>query len=171
MRQVAAREQTFKAYVLPEVEVLLRAAVALTARPVDAEDLVRDTLLRAYHAIDRLDGQHPRVWLLDLMRRAEIDRQHRLAAAGTRLDRSASAGEAASPQDVVNCDGFDEAVGAALTSLPDKHRLAVRLVDMGGLSYTEAAGLLGVPEGTVMHRVHRARRRMRARLAVAGAVP
>ncbi|KUO14321.1 RNA polymerase sigma factor [Streptomyces dysideae] len=171
MCQAASREQTFTACVLPEVEVLLRAAAALTARPADAEDLVRDTLLRAYRAMDRFDGEQPRVWLLALMRRAEFDWRHRRTAPDTGPDPTAAAWTAASPKYVVNSHGFDEAVGTVLTSLPDRYRLVVRLVDMGGLSYAEAAGLLGVSERTVTHRVHRARRRMRTRLAAAGAAP
>ena len=48
-------------------------------------------------------------------------------------------------------------VDAAFSALPDKHRQVVRLVDVDGLTYAEAAELLGIPEGTVMSRLHRAR--------------
>src|SRR5919204_17709 len=86
------RRQAFATYVLPEVEVLLRVALTLTAQPADAEDLVQDTLLRAYGAVDRFDGRHPRAWLLTIMRRAEINRHRRrrpqlLADPDTDLDR------------------------------------------------------------------------------------
>ncbi|MEV6946989.1 sigma-70 family RNA polymerase sigma factor [Streptomyces sp. NPDC051172] len=165
MHQAAAREQAFTAYVLPEVELLLRAAAALSAGPADAEDLVRDTLLRAHAAMDRFDGEHPRAWLLTLMRRAVLERQH------SRIVLDTGPARPSSPQPVVPGGGFDEAVGSALSSLPGRQRLVAQLVDKGGLSYAEAAGLLGVPERIVAHRVHRARRRMRTRLAAEGAIP
>jgi DNA-directed RNA polymerase specialized sigma24 family protein len=52
---------------------------------------------------------------------------------------------------------FGAAVQGALAALPEKSRRVVRLVDVAGLSYVEAAGLLGVPVGAVMSRLHRAR--------------
>jgi RNA polymerase sigma-70 factor (ECF subfamily) len=66
---------------------------------------------------------------------------------------------------------FDAVVADALDALPDRYRQAVTLVDIAGLSYAEAAEALGVPEGTVMSRLHRARTRMRHRLVAAGLAP
>jgi RNA polymerase sigma-70 factor (ECF subfamily) len=170
------RDKAFAEYVLPEVEVLLRVAMTLTAQPADAEDLVQDTLLRAYKAIDRFDGKHPRAWLLTIMRRAEINRHrrrrpHLLDDPDTDLDRLTSAGAVESPEELVIGESFDEVVGAALAALPDKHQQVVHLVDLGGLSYAEAAEVLDVPEGTVMSRLHRARKRIRTQLAAAGLAP
>ena len=59
-------------------------------------------------------------------------------------------------------------VESALRELSDKHRDVVELVDIDRLTYEEAAEVLGVPVGTVMSRLHRARRRLRARLIAAG---
>jgi RNA polymerase sigma-70 factor (ECF subfamily) len=168
--------KAFAAYVLPEVEVLLRVAMTLTAQPADAEDLVRDTLLRAYRAIDGFDGEHPRAWLLTIMRRAEINRHrrrrpHLLDDPDTDLERLSSTGVGGSAEEVVVGEEFDELVDEALRALPDKHRQVVQLVDIDGLTYAEAAHLLDVPEGTVMGRLYRARKRIRARLATAGLAP
>ncbi|UGY94609.1 RNA polymerase sigma factor [Streptomyces gobiensis] len=172
------RQRAFAQYVLPEVEVLLRVAMTLTAQPADAEDLVQDTLLRAYKAVDRFDGRHPRAWLLTIMRRAEVNRHrrrrpHLLDDPDADLDRLASApsGPEATPEEVVVGEAFDEVVASAFAALPVKHQQVVQLVDIDGLSYGEAARLLDVPEGTVMSRLHRARKRIRARLAAAGMAP
>ncbi|MEV6946984.1 sigma-70 family RNA polymerase sigma factor [Streptomyces sp. NPDC051172] len=170
------RDKAFAEFVLPEVEVLLRVAMTLTAQPADAEDLVQDTLLRAYRAIDRFDGEHSRAWLLTIMRHAEINRHrrrrpHLLDDPDTDLERLTAVGAEASPEDVVVGESFDEVVAAALAALPDKHWEVVRLVDIGGLSYAEAAEVLDVPEGTVMSRLHRARKRIRTELAAAGLAP
>lgn len=173
-----ARRERFAAYVLPEVEVLLRVALTLTSQPADAEDLVQETLLRAYRACDRFDGKHPRAWLLTIMRNAEVNRHRRrrpqlLDDPDADLERLAvsPAGPQATPEEVVVGEAFDDVVDAAFAALPLQHQQVVRLVDVDGLTYAEAARLLGVPEGTVMSRLHRARKRIRTRLVAAGLAP
>ncbi|MEU9794141.1 sigma-70 family RNA polymerase sigma factor [Streptomyces sparsogenes] len=166
------QQRKFAQYVLPEVEVLLRVAMSLTAQPADAEDLVQDTLLRAYRAVGRFDGRHPRAWLLTIMRHAEVSRRrqrrpHLLDDPDTELDRLASA-PGATPEELVVDTAFDEAVEAAFTALPLRDQQVVRLVHVDGLSYAEAARVLGVPKGTVMSRLHRARNRIRDRLVAVG---
>lgn len=166
----------FEQYVLPEVDVLYRVARSLTGNRADAEDLVQDTLLRAYRAIDRFDGRYPRAWLLTILRNAQVNRVRRRRPellrdpeAGRRLLESREAHESA--ETVVVDPQFDAAVADALADLPDRFSRVVELVDVDGLSYQEAAEVLGVPVGTVMSRLHRARRRIRTRLASAGHVP
>lgn len=164
-------------YVLPEVDVLLRVALSMTAQPGDAEDLVQDTLLRAWRSIGSFDGQYPRAWLLTIMRNAEINRHRRrrpqlLDDPETQLERYARGRPAgASAEDTVVNRVFDDAVESALADLPDGFRDVVILIDVDGLTYAEAADVLGVPRGTVMSRLHRARTRIRASLAEAGITP
>ncbi|WP_326595144.1 sigma-70 family RNA polymerase sigma factor [Streptomyces sp. NBC_01803] len=173
------RRRAFAEHVVPEVEVLLRVALSLTAQPADAEDLVQDTLLRAYRAVHRFDGRHPRAWLLTIMRNAEANRHRRrrpqlLDDPDADLDRFAvplAAGRAATPEELVVGETFDDVVESAVAALPVTYRQALLLVDVGGLAYAEAARVLGVPEGTVMSRLHRARKRIRDRLAGAGLAP
>ena len=163
---------------LPEVDVLLRVARSLTRRAVDAEDLVQDTLLRAYRGIDGFDGAHPRAWLLTIMRNAQITRTRRrrpklLDDPDATFDRlAATEGEGAqTPEALVVGETFDAVVSDALAALPDRFRAVVTLVDVEALSYAEAAEALGIPVGTVMSRLHRARARMRHRLVAAGLAP
>ncbi|PNG98356.1 hypothetical protein SMF913_14381 [Streptomyces malaysiensis] len=162
----------FAQYVLPEVEVLLRVAMSLTAQRADAEDLVQDTLLRAYRAVGRFDGRHPRAWLLTIMRHAEVSRRRQrrprlLDDPDTELERLVPARDA-TPEELVVDTTFDEAVDAAFTALPLRDQQVVRLVHVDGLSYAEAAQVLDVPKGTVMSRLHRARKRIRNQLLAAG---
>jgi RNA polymerase sigma-70 factor (ECF subfamily) len=172
------RQEAFARFVLPEVDVLLRVARTLTPRAADAEDLVQDTLLRAFQGIDRFDGAHPRAWLLTIMRNAELNRTRRrrpelLDDQDRAFDRlAAEQGKAAeTPEALVVGETFDAVVSDALAALPDRFSQVVALVDMDGLSYAEAADILGVPVGTVMSRLHRARARMRHRLVAAGLAP
>ena len=70
-------EARFAAEVVPEIEVLLRVAQTLTRHPADAEDLVQDTLLRAFRSMDTFDGRHPRAWLLTILRNTNSNRHRR----------------------------------------------------------------------------------------------
>lgn len=171
------RQAAYARYVVPEIEVLLRVALTMTPQPADAEDLVQDTLLRAWRSLHTFDGAHPRAWLLTILRNAEVNRHRRQRP--ELLDdpdlpaEHASHGDGSheSAEDVVVSRAFDEVVDAALAALPDHFRQAVLLVDVDGLSYSEASSLLGVPEGTLMSRLHRARKRIRDRLTTAGLAP
>ncbi|QLH22662.1 RNA polymerase sigma factor [Streptomyces sp. Rer75] len=168
----AHQQRMFSQYVLPEIEVLLRVAMSLTAQRADAEDLVQDTLLRAYRAVGRFDGRHPRAWLLTIMRHAEVSRRRQrrprlLDDPDTELERLSPARDA-TPEELVVDTAFDEAVDAAFTALPLRDQQVVRLVHVDGLSYAEAAQVLDVPKGTVMSRLHRARKRIRNQLMAAG---
>lgn len=164
----------FAAYVLPEIEVLYRVARSLTYHDADAEDLVQDTLLRAFRSIEHFDGRYPRAWLLTIMRNAHINRNRRrrpsLLADPDLID-DATVALARPPQDpaeILAESGFDAVVDAAHHGLPDNFRVVIDLVDVNGLSYAEAAAVLEVPEGTVMSRLHRGRKRIRTALTEAG---
>lgn len=173
------RDSRFTEHVLPQVAVMYRVALSLTGQPADAEDLVQESLIRAYRAVDRFDGAYPRAWLLTILRHTHLNqvrvRRPTLLRDGGGLESTDrllwSAGSSTpSAEDVVVDDLFEQAVVEALAGLPEKHRAVVRLVDVDGLSYQEAADVLGVPRGTVMSRLHRARARIRGRLA-GGPIP
>jgi RNA polymerase sigma-70 factor (ECF subfamily) len=171
-----AQADAFERHVVPHVEVLYRVALSLTGQPADAEDLVQDTLVRAFGAVDRFDGAYPRAWLLTILRNANLNRNRRRRPALLRDGESAAAvmdrltPSAPASEDIVISNEFEAVVADALAALPDKHRAVVALVDIDGLTYQEAADALGIPRGTVMSRLHRARARIRARLALAGTI-
>lgn len=172
-KRAPAADQAFERFVMPELDVLLRVAMSLTRNSADAEDLVQDTLLRAYGAVERFDGRYPRAWLLTIMRNAQVNRVRRRRPEllrdpedGDRILESREPYDSAE-QDALR-DAFDATVQEALDALPDKFRRVVRLVDLEGLSYQEAADAQAVPIGTVMSRLHRARQRIRSRLGDTG---
>jgi RNA polymerase sigma-70 factor, ECF subfamily len=160
----------FREQVLPELDVLLRVARRLTRNPADAEDLVQDTLVRAYRAFGRFDGRYPRAWLLTILRNTHGNelRKRRPDLLDDEVAQRLPGRDHDGRQDGVAerafADHFDPVVRESLASLSANHRAVIALVDLDGLTYQEAADLLEVPVGTVMSRLHRARRKVRARL-------
>ncbi|WP_114589946.1 RNA polymerase sigma factor [Euzebya pacifica] len=161
-------EEAFRTHVLPQIPVLFGIARRLTTSPQDAEDLVQDTLVKAFRAIGTFDGRYARSWLLTILRNTNTNRLRKrmpdlLEDEWTTLGRMPAAGADGrdGPAELVAEGLSGEAVVAALEALPMHHRAVVALVDIDGLSYREAADVLGVPVGTVMSRLHRARAKLR----------
>lgn len=159
--------QRFAEYVQPHIPLLFGTAYSLTRSSSDAEDLVQDTLLRAFGAIDRFDGAYPKAWLLTILRNTNINRAQKKTPFlfDDPDDPTGDVADEVTPEDIIVEPMFDAAVQQALDDLPASFRSVVDLVDVNGLSYAEAADALGIPVGTVMSRLHRARRRIRQRLA------
>lgn len=169
------QQELFERHVLPEIEVLLRVARSLTRHDADAEDLVQDTLVRAFRGISGFDGAYPRAWLLTILRNTHINRNRRrrpeLLRDPDSADRLLADQPAAGATDAVVDAVFDAEVERAVADLDEPFRSVLELVDIDGLSYAEAAQVLDVPVGTVMSRLHRARARVRDRLDRAGLAP
>jgi len=168
-------DASFQKYIIPELDVLYRTAWSLTRSDVDAQDLVQETLLRAYRAIERFDGRYPRAWLLTIMRNANINRARKktpdlLDDPETTFERSTAFAETEGPEDTVMETILDATVEDGFRNLPDRFRKVVEMVDMNGLTYQEAANALDIPVGTVMSRLHRARRRIREHIEEVGLV-
>lgn len=165
--RTAAAPTAFERHVLPELDVLHRVARSLTRNQADAEDLVQDTLLRAHRSLHTFDGRHPRAWLLTIMRNAHLNALRRPAPDVVRdaddVVRTLATSEPG-PDGFVDRE-LDAAVTRALAGLPPRFRRVIELVDRDGQSYAAAASVLGVPIGTVMSRLHRARTRIRKQLA------
>jgi RNA polymerase sigma-70 factor, ECF subfamily len=166
-----ARARAFREHVEPEIEVMLRVALSLTRRRADAEDLVQESLIRAFRALDTFDGRHPRAWLLTIVRRTHLNMNRRqrpdLVADWDVVgdQRPPFGASTAASAEQAHLDGsLSSHLTTALKDLDPRFRAVVFLVDIHDLSYAEAAAVLGVPVGTVMSRLSRARNRLRAAL-------
>ncbi|MGB0100370.1 MAG: RNA polymerase sigma factor [Nocardioides sp.] len=169
---VAARRRAFREFVEPEIEVMLRVARSTTGSQADAEDLVQESLIRAFRALDRFDGRHPRAWLLTIMRNTNVNlhrRQRPVTVDDWELIHSSRPAfgtpQAPPAEDVYVSEELHEELQAAVSALDPRFRSTLVLVDVHDLSYAEAAAVLGVPVGTVMSRLSRARDRVRKSLA------
>lgn len=161
------RDAAFERWVVPELAGLYHVALAITRDHAEAEDLVQDSLIRAYRGLDSFDGTSPRPWLLTILRNTNVNRHRKrrpgLLADPERIDDHRDSGPG--PEAQVLAAVFDSKVEAALETLSAEQQTAIELVDMAGLSYQEAAEVIGVPVGTVMSRLHRGRRRIKRKLS------
>jgi RNA polymerase sigma-70 factor (ECF subfamily) len=157
--------------VLPLVDQLYRAALRYTRRPADAEDLVQETMVKAYAGFHSFrDGTNVRAWLFRILtntwissyRTAQRRPDEVLAADVT--DTWPSAPKNPSAELAVLEAMADDDVRDALQSLPEGQRLVVYYADVEGFRYKEIASILDVPLGTVMSRLHRGRANLRALL-------
>jgi RNA polymerase sigma-70 factor (ECF subfamily) len=170
-----ARSRAFRTHVEPQIEVLLRVARTLTTSWAEAEDLTQECLIRAWSAADRFDGAHPRAWLLTILRRTHLNMCRRTRPV-TVDDLSVLPGARpafdavppVTPEDTLLAGVLPEELERAVAELDPRFRTVLELVDLNGLSCPEAAGVLGLPVGTVVSRLSRARARLRARLDAEG---
>ncbi|MFD5799903.1 sigma-70 family RNA polymerase sigma factor [Streptomyces sp. NPDC127020] len=136
-----------------------RFVTHLGADPQSADDLAQDTFLRALGSLHRFEGRSSaRTWLLAIARRAVID-SYRHASARPRLLATEDWETAAECAQEHGLPGFDDGIALAelLDALPHDRREAFVLTQLVGVSYAEAAELIGCPVGTVRSRVARAR--------------
>jgi RNA polymerase sigma factor (sigma-70 family) len=155
-----ARE--FRFDVLGQLPGLRRYARSLTRSDIDAEDLVHDALVRAYEKRASFRaGHNMRVWLMSIMHNVFVDGTRARRAEAQRL---AEVGELVEQQLVPGQDHHIRLcqVRQAFIELPDEQRAALHLVAIEGLAYADAAAALGIPVGTLMSRIARARAALRA---------
>lgn len=147
---------------------LRRFALSLCRRGDLADDLVQITAERAFAARDRFDpATRLDSWLFRILRNAWIDQTRRSRTRGTEIEIS-DAPEAAVAQDGTAAETrlMLGAVEAAMADLPEEQREVMLLVCVEDLSYREAAEVLGIPIGTVMSRLARARAGLARKLGI-----
>ena len=143
-------------------------ALQLTRSPEAARDVAQESVLRFFGRLDRFDRTQPvEPWLFSIVRNQVRDRARReKLRAHVSLDTWLEAGgpEPASPDDPAASAERRETrqgVWRAISELNDAHREILVLRDYHGLAYREISGVLSIPEGTVMSRLHAARKRLR----------
>ncbi|HVJ20627.1 MAG TPA: RNA polymerase sigma factor [Polyangiaceae bacterium] len=165
-RPRAVHSSPLRALLAAELPRLELRARRLAMSPADAEDLVQDTIERALcFEPSFVLGTNLRAWLLSILQSVFVTRYRRRRRERTALARVASdVGVDLLPQPLFVPLPLSRATRAALQSLPPAFQEVIDLVDLHEHSYKEAALVLGVPVGTVMSRLFRARRLLAARL-------
>ena len=162
------RRRRFELLALPHLDAAYNLARWLAGNPADAEDVVQDAYLRAYRYFDGVREGGMRVWLLSVVRNAFLDwvrlnRPARMAALEAEVEAAPLWTEAAPDPEIALLRQADAAtVNRLLERLPAAQREMLVLRDIEDLAYRDIATVTGLPVGTVMSRLARARAALRA---------
>ncbi|MDQ3956225.1 MAG: sigma-70 family RNA polymerase sigma factor [Actinomycetota bacterium] len=171
-------KRRFQRDALPLLDSLYGAALRMTRNPADAEDLVQETMLRAYRAFDRFEeGTNLKAWLFRIMTNAYINTYRKRQREPQKVStdeiedfdlyqelKSHDPQYEQTPENIVLDNLVDSDIMEAIDDLPEQFRLAVVLSDVEGFTYAEMADIMEVPMGTVMSRLHRGRKALQMRL-------
>jgi RNA polymerase sigma-70 factor (ECF subfamily) len=160
--------ERFEALIMPHLDDAYTLARYLLRDEHDAQDVVQDAALRAYRYFDGYRDGDARAWFLAIVRNCCFtwQRRHR----DDRLTVPLAAEHASAPDESRATDSLAversdrEAIGRAMAALPEEFREVVVLRELQGMPYAQISTVVGVPIGTVMSRLSRARKRLAAML-------
>ena len=171
------RRKRFEDEALPHLDALYTMAIRLARNPDDANDLLQETVLRAYRFFHQFEtGTNCRAWMLTILfnnfrngyrkysreqpASSSEEFERKVEGESLRVDPAGS-----NPEALLSGHGMEGEVEIALGGLPAEFREAILLVDVEELSYQEVSGVLDIPIGTVKSRVSRGRAILRDALA------
>ncbi len=169
-------DSVFEQEALVHLGALHRYAVQLCRDPSEAEDLVQETLLKAFRYFDRYEpGTRCKAWLFRILTNTFLNSRRARVRQFPLLDNVDAAEPDASeliawsefyadPERRATSRSLRDVVDAALEELPEDFRTVVLLADLEGFAYKEIADIMECPVGTVMSRLHRARKALQQRL-------
>ncbi|MCG7261795.1 RNA polymerase subunit sigma [Corynebacterium sp. HMSC062E11] len=171
------KQRLFEEQALPLLDQLYGGAMRLTRNPQDAEDLIQETYLKAYSNFDSFKQRtNLKAWLYRIMTNTYINSYRK--AKRRPLESSAdelsdfqlytTAGHDSTGLESAEVEALkqmpDSEISEAMNDLPEDYRMVVYYADVVGLAYKEIADVMGTPLGTVMSRLHRGRKLLRAAL-------
>jgi RNA polymerase sigma-70 factor, ECF subfamily len=170
--EVENRAQRFRELIEPLLNDAYTFARYLSRDASAAEDIVQEAALRAFRHLDSLRSNEPRAWLLKIVRNCFYSWREKVVRTGTQSleedlvaeDSNTESGQAQhdlDPQNILERTVKRDAVRAMIEELPMQFREALVLRELNDLSYREIADLTGMPIGTVMSRLARARELLR----------
>ena len=175
--EMLQKQRLFEEQALPLLDQLYGGAMRLTRNPQDAEDLIQETYLKAFSNFDSFkQGTNLKQWLYRIMTNTYINSYRK----AKRRPVESSADELSDFQ-LYTTSGHDSTglesaevealkqmpdseISEAMNDLPEDYRMVVYYSDVVGLAYKEIAEVMGTPLGTVMSRLHRGRKLLRAAL-------
>ncbi|VAW04002.1 hypothetical protein MNBD_ALPHA04-2252 [hydrothermal vent metagenome] len=171
-------QKEFKALILPHLGASYNLALWLMRTPHDAEDVVQESYLKAFNAFDQFKGENPKGWLLSIVRNTCMTllsrnmRQSKVVPIEIALDSPGIwradqhlVEPMTSPVDQLISAHESREVRKAVSQLPVEFREVIVLREFEDMAYQQIADITGVPVGTVMSRLSRARKKLHAVLA------
>jgi RNA polymerase sigma-70 factor (ECF subfamily) len=164
-----ARREKFEELAFPQMEALYSAALRLARNPLDAEDLVQEVFLRAYRFFHQFEeGTNFKAWIFKILTNTFINHYRKKTRGPQQVElekiqpyfpapKDEPAGANAMHDPNRYQDFFGDEVNHALQQLSEDFRWVIILCDLEDFSYKEIATMLGIPIGTVMSRLSRAR--------------
>jgi RNA polymerase sigma-70 factor, ECF subfamily len=163
------RLSEFERKVLPHLDAAYNLARFLMRNDQDAEDVVQEASLRAFRFFEGFRGENSRAWFLQIVRNTSFTalKRNRPSEMNVVFDEELHGGQTPSMDPAIALDQAQDrqTVRAAIDQLPPEFREAIALRELEGVSYKEIADIVGVPIGTVMSRLARARRQLQVILS------
>ncbi len=158
-----------------------RLALRVLRDEEQARDAVQDAFLKAYGSLDRFEGRSSfYTWLYRIVMNLCLDRKRRDRSdrhvewndeVATGIEETDAGAGGGAPDEAAERSQLGAIMAQAIEALPEDARRTIQLREIDGLSYKEIASALGIPKGTVMSRLHYARRRLQETLRAAGVDP
>lgn len=170
------KQEEFEAVALAYFHTLYNMALRLTRNASEAQDLVQETLLKAFRFFDHFEpGTNVKAWLFTILKNTYINTYRKAARQQEQVDFERIEpfyAEQSNDPDWADQEMLEASlshilqddVKRALDALPEAYRIVVLLADLADFSYKDIATIIGCPEGTVMSRLFRGRRLLRKSL-------
>lgn len=169
------KQEDFNREMIPHLDALYNFGLRLTSDPNDAEDLVQDTIVKAYRFFNSYEkGTNAKAWLFRILKNSYINNYRRDSKRPQQVDYDevssfyesirAARTDTSDLEDQMYRDLMDDDINGALEDLPEDFRTVVLLCDVEGFTYEEIANMLDVPIGTIRSRLHRGRNLLKAQL-------
>ncbi|MCC5905665.1 MAG: sigma-70 family RNA polymerase sigma factor [Balneolaceae bacterium] len=173
--QEIKKQQDFNEEIIPHLDALYNFGLRLTSDPNDAEDLVQDTIVKAYRFFSSYEkGTNAKAWLFRILKNSYINNYRKKSKKPQEVDYDevatfyetirAERTETSDLEDKMFRELIDDDLSNALDSIPEDFRTVVLLCDVEDFTYEEIANMLDVPIGTIRSRLHRGRNLLKTQL-------
>ncbi|MDX1590804.1 MAG: sigma-70 family RNA polymerase sigma factor [Balneolaceae bacterium] len=174
-KQEVQKQQDFNEEIIPHLDALYNFGLRLTSDPNDAEDLVQDTIVKAYRFFSSYEkGTNAKAWLFRILKNSYINNYRKKSKKPQQVDYDevatfyetirAERTETSDLEDKMFRELIDDDISKALDQIPEDFRTVVLLCDVEDFTYEEIANMLDVPIGTIRSRLHRGRNLLKAEL-------
>ncbi|MEX0927831.1 MAG: sigma-70 family RNA polymerase sigma factor [Balneolales bacterium] len=169
------KQKEFEIEIIPHLDAMYNFALRLTANPDDAEDLVQESIVKAFRFFNSYEqGTNARAWLFRIVKNSFINDFRKQSKHPYKVDYNevdsyyesvrSEQSDTTDLQSILFRDLLDDDITRALANLPEDFRIVVVLSDIEEFTYEEIANMLDVPIGTVRSRLHRGRNLLRKKM-------